>query len=209
MRVIVGDDLAEFAADWIAERAGQHERFAISLAGGSTPRAVYERLASMPLAWEKWHVWWGDERMVAADHDDSNERMAREAWLDHVAIPASQITPLRSLDTPLPERFQLVLLGIGTDGHTASLFPGDAGLEATEPIVQVERPDHPRLSLTYPVLNAAECVAFLASGEGKRDMLRRVVERDETLPAARVRVAETVVLADRAAAGELGTTPGC
>ena len=206
MRVIVGDDLAELAASWIAARSQQSERFAISLAGGSTPRAVYERLATMPLRWESWHVWWGDERMVAADHDDSNERMAREAWLDHVPIPASQITPLRALDTPLPNRFQLVLLGIGADGHTASLFPGDAGLEAEEPIVRVERPDHPRLSLTYPVLNAAECVAFLASGEGKREMLERVVNRDQTLPAARVEANETVVLADAAAAGDLAHT---
>ena len=209
MRVVVGDDLAEFAANWIADRSRPYERFAISLAGGSTPRAVYENLATMPLAWETWHVWWGDERMVAPDHEDSNERMAREAWLDHVSIPPSQVVPLRALDIPLPERFQLVLLGIGTDGHTASLFPGDAGLEATAPIVRVERPDHPRLSLTYPVINAAECVAFLASGEAKREMLRRVVEGDQTLPAARVSSADTVVLADVAAAGELGATPGC
>lgn len=200
MRVVVGDELAGLAADWIAERARGRERFAISLAGGSTPRAVYERLARMPLAWGSWHVWWGDERRVAPDHDDSNERMAREALLDHVPIPEEQITPLRGLDTPLPERFQLVLLGIGADGHTASLFPGDAGLEATSPIVAVERPDHPRLSLTYPVLNAAECAAFLVSGEGKREMLARVVAGDEALPAARVRSHETVVLADRAAA---------
>lgn len=203
MRVIVGEDLADLAADWIAARSRQHTEFAISLAGGSTPRAVYERLAAMPLAWESWHVWWGDERMVAADHEDSNERMAREAWLDHVPIPASQITPLHAVDTPLPDRFQLVLLGIGTDGHTASLFPGDAGLEATEPIVRVERDDHPRLSLTYPVLNSAECAAFLASGESKREMLARVVDGDDSLPAARVRANETVVLADAAAAGEL------
>ena len=74
---------------------------------------------------------------------------------------------------------------------------------------RVERPDHPRLSLTYPVINAAECVAFLASGEAKREMLRRVVEGDQTLPAARVSSADTVVLADVAAAGELGATPGC
>ena len=96
MRVVVGDDLAEFAANWIADRSRPYERFAISLAGGSTPRAVYENLATMPLAWETWHVWWGDERMVAPDHEDSNERMAREAWLDHVSIPPSQVVPLRA-----------------------------------------------------------------------------------------------------------------
>jgi len=208
MRIVVGDQLAELAANWVAERSREHEQFAISLAGGSTPRAVYERLAGMELDWHRWHVWWGDERQVPPDHEDSNERMAREAWLDHVAIPESQITPLRALDTPLPERFQLVLLGIGTDGHTASLFPGDAGLVAGEPIVAVERPDHSRLSLTYPVLNGAECAAFLVSGEGKREMLGRVVGGDATLPAARISAGETVVLADRAAAEGLSGEPG-
>lgn len=205
MRVVVGDDLAELAADWIGQRSREHDPFSISLAGGSTPKAVYERLATMSLDWESWHVWWGDERQVAPDHPDSNERMAREALLDRVPIPAAQITPLRSLRTPLPERFQLVLLGIGTDGHTASLFPGDAGLEATAPIVEVERPDHPRLSLTFSVLNGAECAAFLVSGEGKSEMLRRVLSGDATLPAARVRAGETVVLADTAAAAGLSS----
>jgi 6-phosphogluconolactonase len=205
MRIVVGDQLAELAADWIAERSRGHGRFAISLAGGSTPRAVYERLATMDLDWQSWHVWWGDERRVPSDHEDSNERMAREAWLDHVPIPEAQITPLRELDTPLPDRFQLVLLGIGTDGHTASLFPGDAGLDAKEPIIAVERPDHPRLSLTYGVLNGAECAAFLVSGEGKREMLGRIVGGDTSLPAARVSAAQTLVLADRAAAEGLPT----
>jgi len=150
MRVIVGDDLAELGAGWIAQRAEGQAQFAISLAGGSTPRVVYERLATLPLAWEAWHVWWGDERMVDPDHADSNERMAREALLDRVGIPESQITPLRGLDTPLPTQFDVVLLGIGSDGHTASLFPNDAGLDATAPIVQVDRPDHPRLSSKGP-----------------------------------------------------------
>lgn len=203
MRVVVGEDLAELGANWIAERAAGRERFAVALAGGSTPRVVYERLATLPLVWPAWHVWWGDERMVAPDHADSNERMAREALLGHVPIPEAQITPLRSLDIPLPERFQLVLLGIGTDGHTASLFPGDAGLQARAPIVRVERPDHARLSLTYPIINAAETAVFLASGEGKREILQRMLDGDESLPATHVNAAETIVLADRAAGGGL------
>ena len=137
MRVVVGEDLAELAANWIVEYAAGREHFSIALAGGSTPRVVYGRLATLPLAWDTWHVWWGDERIVSRDHLDSNERMAREALLDHVPIPETQITPLRRPDISLPDQFQLVLLGIGADGHTASLFPDDAGLRASAPIVRV------------------------------------------------------------------------
>lgn len=127
--------------------------------------------------------------------------MAREALLDRAPIPAAQVRPLRSPDVALPDRFDLVLLGIGADGHTASLFPGDAALGTREPVARVERPDHPRLTLTYPVLNAARAACFLVAGTGKRDVLARVLAGDESLPAARVRAEETVVLADRAAAG--------
>jgi 6-phosphogluconolactonase len=137
---------------------------------------------------------------VPPEHPDSNERMAREAFLSRVPIPEEQSHPLRSTDVELPERFDLVLLGIGTDGHTASLFPGDPALEATEPIARVERPDHARLTLTYPVLNGAQAAAFLVAGADKRDMLARVLAGDEELPAARVRARETVALADRDAA---------
>jgi 6-phosphogluconolactonase len=163
---------------------------------------VYEQLSAFQLRWNAWHVWWGDERLVPPDHPDSNERMAREALLSRVAIPESQIHPLRSPDIELPARFDLVLLGIGPDGHTASLFPGDPALEVTDrPVVRVARPDHPRLSLTYPVLNGAKAAAFLVSGEDKREVLARVLAGDRSLPAARVEAEETFVLADDAAAG--------
>lgn len=136
------------------------------------------------------------------DHPDSNERMAREALLDRVPVPEDQIHPLRSTRVELPDRLDLVLLGIGEDGHTASLFPGDAALDARDPVVRVERPDHPRLTLTYPVLNAARAAAFLVAGEAKRDIVARVLAGDPSVPAARVAAAETVVLADdRAAPG--------
>jgi 6-phosphogluconolactonase len=165
---------------------------------------VYERLSEFELSWNAWHVWWSDERLVLPEHPDSNERMAREALLSRVAMPEAHVHPLRSLATPLPHAFDLVLLGIGADGHTASLYPGHPELEATGPVVRVEKPglppQHPRLSFSLAYLNAQPLVAFLVGGESKRGVLSRVLAGDESLPAARVRARETVVLADEAAA---------
>ncbi len=165
---------------------------------------MYERLSASSLDWSRWHVWWSDERVVPPDHPDSNERMAREALLDRVPVPETQLHPLRSQRVELPERFHLVLLGIGPDGHCASLFPSHPALEAAEPIAYVPRPGlpppHPRLTFTYTVLNAADTAAFLVSGAGKREVVERILGGDTALPAARVQAAETVVLADPEAA---------
>jgi 6-phosphogluconolactonase len=161
----------------------------------------------MELEWASWHVWWSDERLVPPNHEDSNERMAREALLDRVPIPDEQIHPLRSKDVPLPAEFDLVLLGLGADGHTASLYPGhDAELADPGPVVCVPEPGlpppHPRLTFSLAYLNAQRLVAFLVGGEGKRDVLACVLAGDESLPAARVRAGETFVLADQDAAPE-------
>jgi 6-phosphogluconolactonase len=170
---------------------------------------VYERLAERDLGWAEWRVWWSDERDVPPDDELSNERLARDTLLSKVAVPEEQIHPLRSTDVELPERFDLILLGIGPDGHTASLFPGRPELEATEPIVYVPEagwePRVPRYSFTMPLLNGGPTVAFIVGGEGKRDILARVLAGDESLPAARVRAPETYVLADKAASSAIPT----
>jgi 6-phosphogluconolactonase len=165
---------------------------------------VYESLGAMNLDWPNWYVWWSDERAVPPDDERSNERLARETLLSRVAVPESQIQPLRSTKVALPERFDLILLGIGPDGHTASLFPGRPELQATDPVVYVPEagwePYVPRYSFSLPLLNAGPTVAFIVGGERKKEILGRVLAGDESLPAARVRAPETVVLADEASA---------
>ncbi|MEX0816643.1 MAG: 6-phosphogluconolactonase [Gaiellales bacterium] len=197
--------MAEHAAGWIGDRAIDSGPFRIALTGGSKVGAVYERLADKELDWGAWHVWWSDERDVPPDHEDSNERLARETLLSKVPIPEEQIHPLRSTDAELPPRFDLILLGIGPDGHTASLYPGhDAELEVTDPVIYVPEPGwpppHPRYTFTFPLINSASAAAFIVGGEEKREILARVFTGDPSLPAARVHAPLTVILADEAAA---------
>lgn len=169
---------------------------AIALAGGSTPKPLYEALAQLDLPWSKIHIFWGDERYVPADHPDSNQRMAREAWLDHVDFPPENIHPMATTsndpaqDAQIHEgqlqeffatapgefpAFDLVLLGIGDDAHTASLFPHTAALSVGDRLVTVgEKQGEPRLTFTIPLINQARCVIFLVSGDSKRPALARI-----------------------------------
>jgi 6-phosphogluconolactonase len=197
----------------------------VALSGGSTPRPVYERLARAEYPWTDVDVFFGDERCVPPDHPASNFRMANEALLE--IIPArvhpmvkragpGMEAPEESCDAPAYERelasvfgpdtvprFDLVFLGLGDDGHTASLFPGDLALEVRDRfVVPVSRPDYDRLTLTYPVLNAARLAVFLVAGESKRSALQQLLE-DGDVPAARVRAEHVVVLADEAAGADL------
>jgi 6-phosphogluconolactonase len=186
-------------------------RFVVALAGGSTPKATYALLAGEDLAarveWSLVHVFWGDERCVPPDHPDSNYRLAREALLDKVLVPARNVHRIQGelppeqaaaayaveLDAVLGAsgRFDLILLGMGRDGHTASLFPGSAALTEHQRLVvavYVEPLHSWRVTLTLPVINAAREVVFLVSGAAKASALERV-RAGEPVPAGLVRPA--------------------
>ncbi len=187
----------------------------IALSGGSTPKPVYERLAGLDYPWGEVDVFFGDERCVPPDHPDSNFRMASEALLSKVPARVHSMydcdadayeAELRAVfgDVTVPS-IDLNFLGIGDDGHTASLFPGKPALDVTHRWVTYVPepgmpPPHPRLTLTFPVHDASKLAVFLVSGEGKRERVRQLME-DGDIPAARIHARRVIVLADRAAAG--------
>lgn len=223
--------LAQHVARVIADRIqAAPGRFTIALSGGSTPKRLYEILAAAPfgaaLPWDRVHLFWGDERLVPHTDRDSNYRMTREALLDHVPIPVANIHPVpehvtpdeaaqqyqaalqdhygsRALDTTRP-LFDVTLLGLGENGHTASLFPGTPALEETLAWVVpvMENVPQPRLTLTYPAIASSRTVAFLVAGGNKSTVLRRVLDGDRSQPAARVTSAGDLIwFIDKAAAG--------
>jgi 6-phosphogluconolactonase len=195
-------ELARAAAKTFAEQAAksiqEKGNFAVALAGGSTPKTLYELLATEyqdTLDWKGVRAFFGDERTVPPDHEDSNYRMAYEALLSRV--PVGSVHRMRGELEPReaatlyeeelkeffggPPRFDLVLLGIGEDGHTASLFPGTRALDVTDRFVvenPVEKLDTIRLTLTVPAINAAKKVNFLVAGEGKAGALEEILEGD-------------------------------
>lgn len=174
--------------------------FTIALAGGSTPKPLYEALSQENLPWDKIQVFWSDERYVPSDHPDSNENMARQAWLNQVPIPPENIHPMptqgqdpqqdaQTYDNELREffggssgdfpPFDMILLGMGDDGHTASLFPQTEALSVGDRRVTVGNKDgQPRLTFTVPLINHARCVVFLVAGANKIDALTQVFNPD-------------------------------
>lgn len=230
------DRLAEAAGDYaldsMAGAIRARGRALLALAGGSTPRGTYTRMAEHPppgFPWERVHVFWSDERVVPHDSENSNYRLARETLLAKAPIPHANVHPIptsgsaeadalayeRELRTALgSDGFDVAFLGVGPDGHTASLFPGSPGLNVQDRwmvgVPRSPRPPHcARVSATLPLLNRAARVLFLVEGAEKRSILARVLEaspsESEDLPAARVtgRV-ETIWFVDRAAAGPAG-----
>ena len=216
--VVVEDVAAEFADRVIEAFHGRpHDTFSFALSGGGTARSCYERLAAMAdteIDWGKVDIYWGDERCVPLDDPDSNYRLGREALLDRVGA-ANATYPMRCEEGPdayqlrLGElgRIDLVHLGLGPDGHTASLFPESPALDADPGRLVVVNEDplgnnpHPRMTLTYPGIRRARLVLVTVSGEEKREALRRVIEGDD-VPAAHIAGDRVVWLADHAAAGD-------
>jgi 6-phosphogluconolactonase len=230
---------AERIVSLATEAIGARGQFSIGLSGGSTPRALYTLLSSDEVGpridWEHVHVFWGDERCVPPDHGESNYRMAREALLDHVPLPESHVhrirgeidparaaadyeqvlhaffrQPVGRADLPQP-RFDLLLLGLGDDGHTASLFPGSAALrEQSRWVVenQVERLGTWRITLTSAAINAAATVVFLISGKDKAATLSVVLKgprQPEKYPSQSIQptLGDLIWMADAAAAAQL------
>lgn len=219
------------------EAVAQRGRFTIALAGGSTPKSLYNLLATnarTALPWDRMFFFWGDERHVPPTDSDSNYRMADEAMLAKIPVPAANVFRMKT-ENPEAEAvaedyeetlrkffqlepgqlptFDLILLGMGPDGHTASLFPGTAALQEKSRLVLanwVEKMKTYRITLTLPVLNAARCVIFLVSGTDKAPALHAVLEEDvsgEQYPAKLVqpRQGKVIWLVDRAAASSLSS----
>jgi 6-phosphogluconolactonase len=223
------ESLACSVADWLCALArASVGRFAVCLSGGRTPRRLYEVLAgTSDFPWSRVEWFWSDERFVPHGDLASNYGMAREAIFSRAPVPAGNIHAItteglspaqaaaeyeevlrRYYGAPTlgPGRplFDVTLLGIGEDGHTASLFPGDPALDETSHwVAPVAAAAGSRITLTYPALNSSRELAFLATGSGKREVVRRARAGDRALPAGRIRPAGRLHwLMDRAAAAE-------
>jgi 6-phosphogluconolactonase len=204
-------DAAEFILDLARESLGERKEFRIALSGGNTPSPVYSEVAraGRDLPWEQVIFTFGDERCVPPDDAQSNYRMARQTWFETARVPAQSIMRMRgevdptiaaqeyedALDLAATQRGErsyrhdLILLGMGDDGHTASLFPGTPALEENARRVVanfVPKFDSWRLTFTFPLINQARHICFLVDARKHTDLIERVLDGDEALPAARV-----------------------
>ncbi len=230
---LAGEAAARHVARLSAQAIAERGRFSVALSGGSLPKLIGPALTTEPLvlqiAWENWYVFWADERCVPHIHPDSNVRLAQEMLLEHVPVPSHQIfaveadlspadaasnyqTTLARVFQPSPEdlpHFDLILLGMGPDGHTASLFPGHALLTETRrwvvPIFDSPKPPPQRITFTLPLLNHARQVVFIATGDSKAAILPQVTSASSTLPAGMIHPVDGTVawFVDEAAAGNL------
>ena len=220
LELIVVDDVPAEFAERVTEAFHRRpdEMFSIALSGGETARRCYERLAADAadqIDWWQVDAYWGDERCVPPDHQDSNERLGREALLERVGA-ANAVYPMRCEEGPDPYqqrvaqlgRFDVVHLGLGKDGHTASLFPNSPALDADPGRLVVMNHDpadvhpHERMTLTFSGIARGRLVVVTVSGEEKADALAAAYRGDD-VPAARVEGEKVIWLADRAAASKI------
>lgn len=229
------DSLARAAAALLVSRAedaiAARGRFTVALSGGSTPKAMHTYLRGLKVEWARVHIFWGDERCVPPDHEHSNYRMARETLLDHIILPSENVrrirgeadpeqaaadyeNVLRSAFSDTPPRFDMIFLGMGDDGHTASIFPGTSAVNEQTRWVVAQAHDFPppplvtRLTFTPPLINAAAHVVVLVAGAGKAERLKQVLQgpyQPEVLPAQIVKPTNgrVVWMVDEAAANNL------
>ncbi len=240
IKIIITSDASQLAAKGAQifcktakETVALQGRFAVAVSGGSTPRAMHRLMSQKPylsdIPWQKTHIFWVDERMVAFDHPDSNFGTAKKDFLNIIPIPSDQVYPIpvmtrpeegtalyqaklktffhdMSSDNPV---FDLILLGIGKDGHVASLFPGRPQIkEANRWVLNVKggQPNVFRLTLNYTVLNNARQILFLVSGSGKAAIVKTLLENSQAqLPAVKIRPpnGRVIWLLDQAAASLL------
>jgi 6-phosphogluconolactonase len=215
-------ELARGAAEHLVALA-QEDSFTVALSGGSTPKILYQLLAEEPfrnrVPWSNTHFYWSDERHVPPDHPESNYRMAHEAMLSRVPVPESNVHRVRSENPSAQEaadeyekivvpRLDLILLGLGADGHTASIFPGSEVLEETKRLIAapwVEKLNTYRITMTLPLLNNGASILFLVSGKDKAEIVKEVIEGPKKYPAQAVQPTngELIWMLDRDAAAGL------
>ena len=214
-------ELARGAAEHFVALS-QKDCFTVALSGGSTPKILYQLLADQfhtQVPWDRTHFYWSDERHVPPDHPDSNYRMAHEAMLSHVPVPESNVHRVHS-ENPSAQaaadeyekivvpRLDLILLGLGTDGHTASIFPGSEVLHETKRLVAapwVEKLNTYRITMTLPLLNNGASIVFLVSGVEKAEIVKEVIEGPKKYPAQYVQPTkgELIWMLDNDAASQL------
>ena len=215
-------ELARGAAGHLAAVA-QKDFFTVALSGGSTPKVLYQLLAEEPfrdqVPWSRTHFYWSDERHVPPDHPDSNYRMAHEALLSRVPVPESNVHRILSENPSAQEaadeyekrvvpRLDLILLGLGADGHTASIFPGSEVLHETKRLVAapwVEKLNTYRITMTLPLLNNGASIVFLVSGAEKAQIVKEVLEGPKKYPAQFVQPTngELIWMLDKDAASQI------
>jgi 6-phosphogluconolactonase len=207
----VADAAADFMADRARRAVAEKGSFHFAVSGGRSPWDMFAVLASREVPWDRVVLYQVDERVAPADDPDRNLHHLRQALgsapaeVHAMAVESPDVAQAAAAYArELPARFDLVHLGLGPDGHTASLVPGDPVLEVTDALVGVTGPyqGRRRMTLTYPALARADQLLWLVTGEEKAGPLKKLLGGDETIPAGRVEAGASVVMADRAAAGE-------